>query len=125
MDLNQLLSEDTKARIIQELVPGKQITLAHIIANPDPILYQKLGLDPAVDYSKSAIGIVTVSPSETAIIAGDIAIKASGIELGFLDRFSGTLIMTGTVSDVEEALRAINEYVRETLGFTVCGITRT
>lgn len=125
MDLNQLLSEDTKARIIQELVPGKQITLAHIIANPDPILYQKLGLDPAVDYSKSAIGIVTVSPSETAIIAGDIAIKASGIELGFLDRFSGTLIMTGTVSEVEEALRAINEYVRETLGFTVCGITRT
>ena len=120
-----MLSEDTKARIIQELVPGKQITLAHIIANPDPILYQKLGLDPAVDYSKSAIGIVTVSPSETAIIAGDIAIKASGIELGFLDRFSGTLIMTGTVSEVEEALRAINEYVRETLGFTVCGITRT
>ena len=116
---------EPKTRIIQELVPGKQITLAHIIANPDPILYQKLGLDPAVDYSKSAIGIVTVSPSETAIIAGDIAIKASGIELGFLDRFSGTLIMTGTVSDVEEALRAINEYVRETLGFTVCGITRT
>ena len=124
MDLNQLLSEDTKARIIQELVPGKQFTLAHIIANPDPILYEKLGLVPAVDYSKSAIGIVTVSPSETAIIAGDIAIKASGIELGFLDRFSGTLIMTGTVSEVEEALRAINEYVRETLGFTVCGITR-
>ena len=125
MDLNQLLSEDTKARIIQELVPGKQITLSHIIANPDPILYQKLGLDPALDYSKSAIGIVTVSPSETAIIAGDIAIKAAGVEMGFLDRFSGTLIMTGTVSEVEEALRAINDYVRETLGFTVCPITRT
>lgn len=125
MDLNQLLSEDTKARIIQELVPGKQITLSHIIANPDPILYQKLGLDPALDYSKSAIGIVTVSPSETAIIAGDIAIKAAGVEMGFLDRFSGTLIMTGTVSEVEEALRAINDYVRETLGFTVCAITRT
>ena len=25
-------------RIVQELVPGKQITLAHIIANPDDIL---------------------------------------------------------------------------------------
>lgn len=36
-------------RIVQELVPGKQITLAHIIANPDDILYQKLGLNPAVD----------------------------------------------------------------------------
>ena len=37
---------ENKQRIIQELVPGKQITLAHIIANPDPILYQKLGLNP-------------------------------------------------------------------------------
>ena len=31
-----------KMRIVQELVPGRQITLAHIIANPDPTLYQKL-----------------------------------------------------------------------------------
>ncbi len=114
-----------KMRIIQELVPGKQITLAHIIANPDRILYKKLGLDPAIDYSKAAIGIVTMSPAETAIIAGDIAIKASGAELGFLDRFSGTLIITGTVSEVESSLRALTDYVKETLGFTVCPITRT
>ena len=39
------LKNDGKARIIQEIVPGKQITLAHIIANPDEILYKKLGLD--------------------------------------------------------------------------------
>lgn len=114
-----------KMRIIQELVPGKQITLAHVIANPDRILYKKLGLDPAIDYSKSAIGIVTMSPAETAIIAGDIAIKASGAQLGFLDRFSGTLIITGTVSEVESSLRALTDYVKETLGFTVCPITRT
>ena len=114
-----------KMRIIQELVPGKQITLAHIIANPDKILYKKLGLDPAVDYSKSAIGIVTMSPSETAIIAGDIAIKSSGVELGFVDRFSGTLIVTGTVSEVEAAVKALCEYAQNTLGFTVCDITKT
>ena len=36
--------QDGKMRIIQEIVPGKQITIAHIIANPDEILYQKLGL---------------------------------------------------------------------------------
>ena len=114
-----------KMRIIQELVPGKQITLAHIIANPDKILYQKLGLNPSVDYNKSAIGIVTMSPSETAIIAGDIAIKASGAELGFVDRFSGTLIITGTVSEVESSLRALTEYCESTLGFNVCPITKT
>ena len=114
-----------KQRIIQELVPGKQITLAHIIANPDEILYKKLGLDPAVEYSKSAIGILTLSPAETAIIAGDIAIKASGATLGFVDRFSGTVILTGTYSEVESSLRAVTEYAEETLGFTVCRITKT
>ena len=113
-----------KARIIQELVPGKQITLAHIIANPDEILYQKLGLDPAQEH-KGAIGILTVSPSETAIIAADIAIKSSGATLGFVDRFSGTVILTGKVSEVEASLFAINEYVKNKLGFTVCEVTKT
>ena len=112
-------------RIVQELVPGKQITLAHIIANPDDILYQKLGLNPAVDYAKAAIGILTRSPSETAIIAGDLAIKTAGVDLGFVDRFSGTLIVTGRVSEVEAALKAIVDYARDVLGFTVCPLTRT
>ena len=118
-------SNTDKLRIIQELVPGKQITLAHIIANPDRILYKKLGLDPAIDYSKAAIGIVTMSPSETAIIAADIATKASAIELGFVDRFSGTLIITGTVSEVESSMKALTDYAHDTLGFTVCPVTRT
>ncbi|MBE7053535.1 MAG: BMC domain-containing protein [Ruminococcaceae bacterium] len=113
-----------KTRIIQELVPGKQITIAHIIANPDEILYQKLGLDPAKEHH-GAIGIVTISPSETAIIAGDIAIKTSGAELGFVDRFSGTLIVTGTVSQVEEALEGVCSYCKNKLLFTVCEITKT
>ena len=123
--MNYDLSFQDKMRIVQELVPGKQITIAHIIANPDEILYRKLGLDPAIEYSKTAIGIVTMSPAETAIIAGDIAIKSSGVELGFVDRFSGTLIVTGTVSDVIASLNALVDYCRDTLGFTVCPITKT
>lgn len=119
------ISLQEKLRIVQELVPGKQITIAHVIANPDDILYRKLGLDPAVEYSKTAIGIVTMSPAETAIIAGDIAIKSSGVELGFVDRFSGTLIVTGTISDVITSLTALVDYCRDTLGFTVCQITKT
>ncbi len=114
-----------KQRIIQELVPGKQVTLAHIIANPDEILYKKLGLDPGVEYSRSAIGILTFTPAETAIIAGDIAIKSSGAQLGFVDRFSGTVILTGTYSEVEASLVAVTNYVEQTLGFTVCQITKT
>ena len=123
--VNGIPANTDKLRIIQELVPGKRITLAHIIANPDRVLYKKLGLDPAIDYSKAAIGIVTMSPAETAIITADIATKASGAELGFVDRFSGTLIITGTVSEVESSMKALTDYVRETLGFTVGPITRT
>ena len=116
---------ENKQRIIQELVPGKQISLAHIIANPDNILYKKLGLDPSMEYSRSAIGILTVSPAETAIIMADVALKSSGIDLGFVDRFSGSLIITGTVSEVEASVNAILDYVREKLGFAICPITRT
>lgn len=114
-----------KARIIQELVPGKQITLAHIIASPDSILYKKLGLNPEIDYTRSAIGILTFSPAETAIIGADIATKTANVDLSFVDRFSGTLIITGMVADVETSVRAIMEYSRDKLKFTVCDITKT
>ena len=125
MDIQDLLTNEGKVRIIQELVPGKQITIAHLIANPDNELYEKLGLNPNIDYSKSATGIVTISPAETAVIAADIAVKSAGVELGFVDRFSGTLIVTGTVSETEAALKAILDYVEEKMGFTVCNMTRT
>ncbi len=113
-----------KTRIIQELVPGKQITLAHIIANPDYEIYIKLGLDPAENHV-GAIGIITITPAETAIIAADLATKASGVTLGFVDRFSGTLIVTGSVSEVEASTHAVLDYISGTLGFTVCPITKT
>ena len=125
MKLEEIGQREQKQRIVQELVPGKQITLAHIIANPDGELYEKLGLDPRVELSRAAIGIMTVSPSETAIIMADIAVKSSGVALGFVDRFSGTLIFTGTVSEVETAMDAMLTYVSEKLNHTVCEITKT
>ena len=109
-------------RIIQEIVPGRQITLAHIIANPDEILYRQVGLEAK---AAGAIGIVTVTPAETAIILGDIAIKAAGVSIGFADRVSGSLLVTGTVSEVEAALTALSDYAENKLGFEVCGITKT
>ena len=126
---NSLSSEQDdpkdRLRIIQELVPGKQITLAHVIASPDPILYNKLGLNPELDFTGSAIGILTVSPAETAIIAADLATKSASVDLSFVDRFSRTLIITGLISDVESALRVITDYCRNKLGFTVCEISKT
>ncbi len=98
------MGEESKQRIIQEYVPGKQVTLAHIIANPNEDIYKKLGL--IVD-KKDAIGILTITPSEASIIAADVATKASGVSLGFIDRFSGSLVVTGDISSVESALNEV------------------
>lgn len=121
---DQTGQDETMSRIIMESVPGRQITLAHIIASPDPILYRKLGLDPNVDYKNAAIGILTQTPYETAIITADIALKAAAIQLGFVDRFSGTLVVTGSISDVTIAWEKVLDYVHTTLGFDVCQITK-
>lgn len=123
--MTENMTSEVKQRIIQELVPGKQISLAHVIAGPEKELYTKLGLDPTIDYGSAAIGIMTVSPAETAIIMADIAVKAAGIDLGFVDRFSGSLIITGTVSEVEAAENAVLDYFEETLRYSVCPLTRT
>ena len=109
-----------KERSIQEFVPGKQITLAHAIANPTAELSKKIGVPNA-----EAIGIMTLTPGETAMIAGDIATKTANVEIGFLDRFSGALVITGSVASVEEALRQVIEVLRRQLGYTGCELTRT
>ena len=89
------------------------------------MLYTKLGLDPKTDYTRSAIGVLTVSPAESAVITADIAIKSSGADIGFVDRFTGTLIITGSVSSVESAFSAIREYFASKLSYVCCEITRT
>ena len=111
-----------KQRTIQEYVPGKQVTLAHLIANPDRDMCVKLGLD---EEKTNAIGILTITPGEAAIISADIAIKSGSIELGFLDRFSGTLLLTGDFASVESSLKAVLAFLQETLKFYVCDITRS
>ena len=111
-------------RIVQETVAGKEITFAHIMGGPAPIIYQKLGLNPQVDYGSSAIGIMNMTPSESAVIASDIAVKSGNVYLGFADRFTGTLIITGEISDVQTAMEEIVDYFRDTLGYVVCKITK-
>lgn len=49
-------SQGDLMRIIQESVPGKQITMAHIIASPDEVIYKNW------DWIQRLI--ITVRPSE-------------------------------------------------------------
>lgn len=114
-----MFNED-KQRIIQEYVPGKQITLAHVIPSPVDELYEKMGL---ID-GEGAVGIVTITPSEAAIIVADTAVKAAEVELGFVDRFNGTLIITGLVADVDTALNAIVDQMRK-MKFSAVNVTRS
>lgn len=115
--------EDIKQRIVQEFVPGKQVTIAHVIANPKPDIYLKMGLDP--EENDGAIGILTITPGEATIIAADIASKSAGIDIGFIDRFSGALLITGDVSSVEESLRNVISTLESLLGFFPTKVTRS
>ena len=94
-----------KERIIQEFVPGKQVTLAH----PE----------------SGAIGIMTLTPGETAMIAGDLAMKAADVHIGFLDRFSGALVIYGSVGAVEEALLQTVSGLGRLLNYTLCELTKS
>lgn len=109
-----------KERIIQEFVPGKQVTLAHLIAHPSNDLAKKIGVPGA-----EAIGIMTLTPGETAMIAGDIATKAAGVEIGFLDRFTGALVIYGSVGAVEESLTQTVNGLCRLLNYAICDITRS
>ena len=114
--------KEEKQRVIQEYVPGKQVTLAHIIANPDEDIYKKLGI---IVEKKNAIGILTITPSEAAIIAADVATKTSDVKLGFIDRFSGSVVLTGDVSSIESALKEVLKVLGDMLNFSSTIITRT
>ena len=110
-----------KERIIQEFVPGKQVTLAHVIASPDKNLYGKLGLIDA----EGAIGIMTITPSEGAMIAADISSKSADIRVGFVDRFNGSLVITGDVAAVEVAIRDVMGVLCDRMGFARAPVTKT
>lgn len=107
-------------RIIQESVPGKQVTIAHVIASPVSSIYDCLGIE-----NGGAIGILTLSPYETSMIAADIAVKAADVEIGFLDRFTGSVVISGDVQSVETSLQAVINILKDQLAFDVVAVTKT
>ncbi|MDR1546171.1 MAG: BMC domain-containing protein [Deltaproteobacteria bacterium] len=109
-----------KPRQIHEYVPGKQATLAHMIANPSAELCRQIGVEP-----RGAIGLMTVTPGEGAIIAADAADKAGDVKLEFVDRFTGCLIFTGDVASVDSALRGAIAALVDVLSFDPAPVTRT
>ncbi len=113
---------ETKQRVIQEYVPGKQVTLLHIVASPQSSIYRNLGLD---DAGADAIGILTITPGEAVIIAADVATKSAEVQIGFLDRFGGALVVFGDVASVGAAIAGVQAMFQDVLKFSVTEITRS
>ncbi|MBS6195544.1 MAG: BMC domain-containing protein [Clostridiales bacterium] len=118
-----------KLRMTRVRVPGKEICLAHIIRSSQTCIYQNLGLHIGVhegeDHTGESIGLLRFTPWEAVVAAADIAIKSADIEIGFMDRFCGSLIITGGLSQVEAAVEEVVRFFHEDLGFSVCQIYRS
>ena len=117
-----------RTRVVQLSVPGREITLAHAIGKPDPSVYTNLcleiGFHADFDQEGRAIGILQLSPAESAVIAADVAVKAGEVDVGFMDRFSGALIITGSRAEVDAAMEENLRFFRDDLHFRVCTLSQ-
>ena len=117
-----------KLRMTRVRVPGKEICLAHVISSSQTCVYQNLGLHIGVhegeDHVGESIGLIRFTPWEAVVAAADIAIKSADIEIGFMDRFCGSLIITGGYSQVQTAVEEVVRFFNEELGFKTCPIHR-
>ena len=130
--LEKLFHEDyeqlkgKKLRITRLRIPGKEVCLAHVISAPQPPVYQNLGLHIGVhegeDHSGESIGLIRFTPWEAVVAAADVAMKSADVQIGFMDRFCGSLIITGGLSEVETAVEEVVRFFRETLPFHTCEI---
>lgn len=88
-----------KLRMTRVRVPGKEVCLAHIINTSQTPVYQNLGLHIGVhegeDHTGESIGLIRFTPWEAVVVAADVAMKSADVEIGFMDRFCGSLILTG------------------------------
>ena len=68
---------------------------------------------------------MTITPSEAAIIGADAATKAANVDIVFVDRFSGSLVINGDTSSVEAAVTDVLRVLENVLHFTPTEITHS
>ncbi len=133
--LERLFHEDyerlknKKLRITRLRIPGKEVCLAHVIGVSQSCVYQNLGLHIGVhegeDHRGESIGLIRFTPWEAVVVAADVAMKSADVEIGFMDRFCGSLILTGRLSEVQTAVEEVVRFFREELHFHTCEIHRS
>jgi len=107
-------------------VPGKQVNFAHVLTPQDDAVYHNLGLHIGVhegeNHTGESLGVISFTPWESVVVAADVAMKAADVQVGFMDRFCGTLILTGQHTPVMTAVSEVIEFFSDTLGFTTCEV---
>ena len=118
-----------RLRMTRVRVPGKEVCLAHVISPSQACIYQNLGLHIGVhegeDHTGEAVGMIRFTPWEAVVAAADIAVKSANVQIGFMDRFCGSLIITGRLTDVQTAVEEVVRYFNEVLGFRICEIHKS
>lgn len=118
-----------RLRMTRVRVPGKEVCMAHIISRSDPCIYQNLALHIGVhegeDHTGESIGLIRFTPWEAVVAAADVAVKSANVEIGFMDRFCGTLILLGDLASVQTAVEEVVRFFHEKLGFRTCEVHRS
>lgn len=118
-----------KLRMTRVRVPGKEVCLAHVITPSHPSIYQNLALHIGVhegeDHTGEAIGLIRFTPWEAVVVAADVAYKSAHVQISFMDRFCGSLIITGGLAQVQTAVEEVVRFFGENLGFKTCEIHKS
>ena len=106
-----------------------QLSAPVSIRQSDEVIYQNLGLHIGThegeNHTGESIGLLRFTPWEAVVVAADVAFKSADVEIGFMDRFCGTLILTGGLTQVKTAVEDVVRFFDERLGFAVCEVHRS
>ena len=118
-----------KLRMTRVRVPGKEVCMAHILNPTDKRIYQNLALHIGVhegeDHTGESLGLVRFTPWEAVVVAADVAMKSADVELCFMDRFCGSLIVSGKLADVQTAVESVVKFFGEELRFATCKVHKS
>ena len=117
-----------RLRMTRVRVPAKEVCLAHVLNPSEERIYQNLALHIGVhegeNHTGEALGLVRFTPWEAVVVAADVAVKSADVQIMFMDRFCGSLIVSGRIAEVQTAVESVVKYFGE-IGFSTCKIHRS
>ena len=117
-----------RLRMTRLRVPAKEVCLAHILNPSEERIYHNLALHIGVhegeDHTGETLGLIRFTPWEAVVVAADVAVKSADVQLCFMDRFCGSLIVSGKLTEVQTAVESVVKYFGE-IGFGICQIHKS